>query len=125
MDPIGGHEIGRLDEPQCDQVLALITSPIPHDADRAHGDQDGKRLPDLAVPVRGPDLVNDDLVDVLKQRHALGCHLADNADGQPRPGERMPPDDFTGQAKVLACGPHFVLEEVAERLDQLEIKLLG
>ena len=52
-------------------------------------------------------------------------HFAQAAHGQARAGERMPPDDFFGQAELRAQPADFVLEQVAQRLDQLEAQILG
>ena len=49
--------------------------------------------------------------------------FAEAADGQARAGERVPPDDFLGQAELQAELADFVLEQVAQRLDQLEAEL--
>ena len=45
----------------------------------------------------------------------------------PRPGagERLAPDDLGGQAELLADQPHLVLEQGAQRLDQLELEVVG
>ena len=40
-------------------------------------------------------------------------------------GEGMPPDDVLGQAQHFADLAHFVLEQLAQRLDQLEAQFLG
>ena len=39
---------------------------------------------------------------------------------RPGPGEGLAPDDLLGQAELLADRAHLVLEQVAQRLDQLE-----
>jgi hypothetical protein len=45
-------------------------------------------------------------------------HGAEHADGEPRPGERMPPHHLLGEAELAAHIAHFVLEQLAQRLDQ-------
>ena len=49
--------------------------------------------------------------------------FAQAAHGQARAGERMPPDDFFRQAELQAELADFVLEQIAQRLDQLEAEL--
>ena len=44
---------------------------------------------------------------------------------RPGPGERLAPHDALGQAELLADGADLVLEQPAQRLDQLEVHLLG
>ncbi len=52
-------------------------------------------------------------------------HFAQAAHGQARTGERMTPDNFVGQAELQAELADFVLEQIAQRLDQLEAQILG
>ena len=52
-------------------------------------------------------------------------HLADDADGQARARERLPPDHVLRQAQLLTHHPHLVLEEHAQRLHQLEVHVVG
>ena len=51
--------------------------------------------------------------------------LADDPDGQPRAGERVPPDDRGGQPELLADGADLVLEQGPQRLDQPELQVVG
>ncbi len=51
--------------------------------------------------------------------------VADDADREARAGERMPPDHALGQAELLADAPHLVLEEQAERLDEVHLHVVG
>ena len=50
---------------------------------------------------------------------------AGNADGQARPRERMAADESFRQAELAAERPHLVLEQFAQRLDQLHLHALG
>ncbi len=51
--------------------------------------------------------------------------LADDAHRQTGAGERLTPDDLLGQAQFLADGSDLVLEQVAQRLDELEFHVVG
>ena len=51
--------------------------------------------------------------------------LTDDADTEPRPGEGLSLHDVVGEAELGADLPDFILEEAAERLDQLELHVLG
>ena len=51
--------------------------------------------------------------------------LADDPDAEAGARERVPPDDLGGQAELLADQPHLVLEQGAQRLDQLELEVVG
>ena len=55
----------------------------------------------------------------------LGRDRADDAHREPGPGERLAPHDLLGQAELLADRAHLVLEQVAQRLDELEVHVVG
>ena len=44
---------------------------------------------------------------------------------RPGPGERLPLQDFFRHTEVAADLAHFVFEQIFERLDELELHLLG
>ena len=54
-----------------------------------------------------------------------GRHLADDPHAQARAGERLAPDDLVGQAELGAEPADLVLEQAAQRLDQLQRHVLG
>ena len=51
--------------------------------------------------------------------------LADDADAQTRAREGLTPDDFVGQTELGADGAHLILEQSAQRFDELELDVLG
>ena len=55
----------------------------------------------------------------------LPGHFAQAAHGQAGPGKRMPPDDLLGQSELQPKSADFVLEQVAQRLDQFEAQFVG
>ena len=55
----------------------------------------------------------------------LGRDRADDAHREARARERLAPHDLLGQAELLADRAHFVLEQVAQRLDELEVHVVG
>ena len=73
----------------------------------------------------GLELVEEDRVGLAEDLEPRRGHLAQAADGQAGAGERVPPDERVGQAELQAEPADLVLEQVAERLDQLEAELLG
>src|SRR5207248_6973567 len=77
-------------------------------------------LPDLAVEPVALDLVDHDPVGVAEDLEALRGHLAEAADGEPRARERLSIDHLLRHAELEPDRPHLVLEEVAQRLDELE-----
>jgi hypothetical protein len=49
-------------------------------------------------------------------------HLAEDAHAQPRPRERMAVDHVVRQAERVAELAHLVLEQLAQRLEQLQVQ---
>ena len=74
----------------------------------------------------GPaDLLEQHGVGVAQDVEPLARHLADDADREPRPRERLAPHHPLGQAELLADAAHLVLEDQPQRLDELEVHVLG
>ena len=121
--PVGRHAVGAGDGAEADGLL--VRPKVAHHAHRLHGQQHGEGLPNVAVLARRAELVEPERVRAAEQIEALRSHGAKVAHGQPGPGERVPPDDALGHAERAARLPHLVLEQLAERLEQLEAQLLG
>src|SRR5687768_3909498 len=121
--PVGGHEVGRLDRSNRENVLirSLVTH-HPHAADRQ---QHGKRLGGLAIEVCFSNLIDHDLIGVLKNLDALGGHFSEDADGESGAGKGVAPHELFLEAELDAKAPDFVLEELAHRFDELQTHLLG
>ena len=79
----------------------------------------GEALPQLAVEVGAPDLLEQDRVGSPKNGEPLLGDVADDPDREAGTGERLAPDHALGQAELLADPAHLVLEEKAQRLDEL------
>ena len=75
----------------------------------------------------GPlDLLDDDRVGLLQDLDAArGVIVPMMRTARPGPGERLAPHDLLGQAELLADRAHLVLEQVAQRLDELEVHVVG
>ena len=73
------------------------------------------------VEAGGGDFLQHDAVAVPQQFDPFRGYFADDADGQAGAGERLAADNFVGQAQLPAYGAHFVLEQVAQGLDQGEV----
>ena len=121
--PVGGHGVVGGDGPDDDGVG--VGAPVAHDPDGAHGGEHGEALPQLAVEAGPADLLDHDGVGGPQDLGPLGGDLADDAHGQAGPGEGLAPHDLVGQAELLAHGPHLVLEQQAQGLDQVEGQVLG
>ena len=65
------------------------------------------------------DLVEVDRVGLAQDRELLAGDLAGAADGEAGAGEGVAADEALGQAELAAEGADLVLEELAQRLDEL------
>uniref|UniRef100_A0A0N4ZGT3 NAD-specific glutamate dehydrogenase n=1 Tax=Parastrongyloides trichosuri TaxID=131310 RepID=A0A0N4ZGT3_PARTI len=119
MVEVSGHAVGRGDGAQGQHLF--IGAGVALDADRLDRQQHGEGLPDVVVQARLADLVQIDGVRVLERGDGLRRDLAGDADGQARTGERMAADEGVGQAQFPAQYAHFVLEQFAQGLDQLQL----
>ena len=95
------------------------------DSDATDGEQNGEGLPDLLVESRGFDFGDDDVVGILEEGDAFGGDFAEDADGEAGAGEGLALEDLFGHLEVAADAADFVFEEVAERLDELELHVGG
>ena len=59
-----------------------------------------------------------------KHVEPLGRHLADDANSQARPGERLSPHHRPWQAELFTDPTHLVLEQRAQRFDQRELQVV-
>src|SRR5207247_9793808 len=71
------------------------------------------------------DLLLDDGIGVATQLEPLLRHLAEDTDREPGSWKGLPPHDGRRKAQQFAHAANLVLEELAERLDQLELHLRG
>ncbi len=122
--PVRGHGVLRGHRTQHDRVtvgaaVALDT----HGADV--GEQDDRALPDLFVEAGRGEFLAGDLVGGTEQLEAVLRDLTDDADTEPRAGERLASDDDLGQPELAADRADLVLEQRAERLDEFERHVLG
>ena len=96
-----------------------VGSLVAHHPDGADVGEHGERLPQLALEPGAVDLLANDRVGMLQDRDPLGRDLADDPHRQTRARERLAPDDLVGQAELVAEPAHLVLEQAAQRLDEL------
>ena len=85
----------------------------------------GEALPQTRGTAGPPDLLDHDGIGVAQDLRPLGRDLADDAHAEAGTGKRLAPHDVVRQAELLADGPHLVLEQQAERLDQIERQVVG
>ena len=110
MGPVTCHAVGAVDGAQSDGVV--VGALVAHDADTAHVGQRGKVLARALGHGQLVDLLTPDGVGILHDGDLLRGHIADDADGQARAGERLTADQIFGQAQLTASLTDFVLEQV-------------
>ena len=67
---------------------------VPHHADGPDVGEHGERLPQLALEARPRDLLADDRIGVLEDRHPLGGDLADDPHAEAGSWERLAHHDL-------------------------------
>ena len=117
--PVGGHEVLRLHGAQGDHVF--VGAAVAHHADDLDRQEDGEGLAGLVVPVGGAQFVDEDGVGAAQQVGVFLLHFAEDAHAQAGAGEGMAIDHVVRQAERDAQFAHLVLEQFAQRLEQLEI----
>src|SRR5690606_25429338 len=55
----------------------------------------------------------------------LACNLSRHTNGEARTWKRVPADETFGQPQLAPEGPHLILEQLAQGLDQLEVHAFG
>src|SRR5829696_8450420 len=122
--PVGGHRVVGGDGADHDRIG--VGAAVTLNAHRAHHRQHAEGLPELAIEAGGADLLLEDRVGGAEDVEALPVHLAaDDADRQAGAREGLAPDEALGQAELGADRADLVLEEQPQRLDQLELEVLG
>ena len=98
--PVGGHEIAGVDSTQSKCVIIRPT--VAHDADGAHGGQNGEILAEAAVKTSLGDLVTEDEIRVAQRIELFLGDIADHADGEAGAGEGLPHDQIFRQSQLAA-----------------------
>lgn len=121
--PVGGHAIFRIDSAEGADVF--VGTFVAHHTHAADGEQDRECLPGTVVEVPGAQFADEYLVDGLEAVDSLRVHSSDDTHRKARPGKRMARYELFRQAKFTAHDPDLVLEQFAERFDQLQSHLFG
>src|SRR5829696_5598775 len=121
--PVCGHRVVGGDSPDDDGVG--VGPRVAHDADGVDRRQYGEALPQLAVEACVSYLVLQHGVGLAKNREPLCRDVPYDPDREPWPGERLPPDEPFGHPELRRNDAYLVLEEVPQRLDEVEVHNLG
>ena len=103
----------------------LVGARVPHDPHGPDRQEHAERLPNVAVEPGSLNLAHEDVVRFSQDIEALSCHLPENADRKARARKRLAEQELVVEAKLTAELTHFVLEELAQRLHELELQMLG
>src|SRR3990172_5120055 len=118
MGPVRGHGVFGGDGADGDDVA--VGAVVANNVQGAAVGEDGERLPEVAVHGGALHLVHHDPVAGAQRVQLLAGDLADDADGEAGSGEGLAEDDLFRQAEGETYLAHFVLEQIAQRLDELE-----
>src|SRR5919112_5940862 len=121
--PVCRHRIVGGDGPDHDGVR--VGSGFAHDADGMEGRQHGEALPQFAVEACGTDLILQHGVGLAEDLEPLRRDVPYDPDREPRSRERLPPDEPLGHPELRRNDAHLVLEEVPQRLDEVEVHDVG
>ena len=122
--PVGGHRVVAGDGADHDDVP--VGALVALNADGADVGEHAERLPELAVEAGLADLILEDVVGLAQHVQALLRRFASHhADRETGPREGLAPDEAFGQSELGADRADLVLEERAQRLDQLELQVVG
>ncbi len=116
--PIRSHGVFRINHPNRHGIA--VTALVAHHAHAADRQENGESLPRLLVKAGAANFLHYDGIGVAKGFQALGGNFAQQSHRQPRPRERMLGQDLFGQSQFAADAANFVLEKLAQRLDQFE-----
>ena len=89
------------------------------------GEQHHRQLPDVAVDAGSGGLLAHDRIRLPQDVEALARHRAHDADREARAGERVAHDHRGRQAELGSDGADLVLEQRAQRLDEIELEVVG
>ena len=103
----------------------FIGAAVAHDADRLHRQQHRERLRRSCRYQPACFSSSSKMASAWRRTSSRSCgDGAEAAHRQAGAGERMPPDQLLRQTQFQAEAAHLVLEQVLERLDQLEAEFL-
>ncbi|KAF0806036.1 cytosine deaminase [Alcanivorax xiamenensis] len=123
MRPAGGHEVDGFDGAQRHHVF--VTAGVADDADGFDREEDGEGLAGFVVEAGVEELLDEDVVGEAEGVGVFLFDFAEDAHAQAGAGEGVAVDHVIRQAEFEADLAHFVLEEFAQGLDELELHVFG
>src|SRR5205823_2260107 len=117
--PIRGHRVVARHRADDDRIA--VRALVALHSDRADRRQHGERLPEIAVETGTTYLLLQHRIGVAQDLEPLARDVADDANRETGPWKRLPPHHALRHAELLADTPHLVLEQEAQRLDELHL----
>src|SRR4051812_43929290 len=121
--PLRCHEIDGLNRAERHDIF--VGTPVTHHANGLYRQKYRKCLRRLVVPARSPELVDKNRIGVLKEIRIFTLHLPEDPHAEAGPRERVPENHVPRQPEREAELTYFVLEELPQRLEKLQMQRLG
>ena len=103
----------------------IVAPPVAGDAHRLHRQEHRERLADGVVESVPAKRFDEDGIRPAQDVGVLLPDLAEDAHAEARSGKGVAIDHLGRQAEIDADATHLVLEQLPERLDQLQLHVLG
>ena len=118
MGEVGRHGVDRSHTTHRNHVF--VCSRVPHHTDALHREIDTEGLPNFVVQAGRTNFFEHDRVRGTKRRKLFARDVTHDANAEPRAGERMSPDQRFGKPECAPYFSHFVLEQFAQGLHELQ-----
>ena len=82
-------------------------------------------MPYFVIETFGAESGDEDVVGFLEDAYLLWCDVAKDSDAETRTWERVATEEVWRNVEGCSDAAHFIFEEEAERLDELEVHLFG
>ena len=82
-------------------------------------------MPYFVIETFGAESGDEDVVGFLEDAYLLWCDVAKDSDAETRTWERVATEEVWRNVEGGSDAAYFIFEEEAERLDELEVHLLG
>src|SRR5258708_14693792 len=122
MSPAGSHEIDRLHGAQ--GLPRIVAPSTTGDANALDRQEYRKGLAGLLVPACPAQFLDEDVIGQSQRLSRLGGNLAEDAHAEAGPRKRVAVQHGCGEPELDANAAHLVLEQLAQRFDQLELHAL-
>ena len=87
-------------------------------------EEHNRKLPNAVREISAFNFFTRDCVRFPQYGEVVGSDLANNANREPGPGERMARDDCIWQSELAANRTNLVLKERTQRFDELELEVI-